>query len=294
MISADWVVAHEATLRLSAFAAVLGALALAERAWPTRGDARPARRQLSNLGLVLLDTALLRVAFPVLAVALAVAVHARGGGVFGWLAWPPWVAGVVAFVLLDAAVYWQHRLMHRVPVLWRFHRVHHTDTRFDVSTGVRFHPGEIALSMGLKLALVAMLGAPPAAIVVFEVCLAAASLWTHADLALPPRIDRALRRIMVTPSMHRLHHSTVVAETNSNYGFQLSLWDRVFRSYRNAPTGDERSMPIGLAEWRDPAALGLVALLLQPFRAVPTAPEARADAPRSPRRHDTHKDSPHA
>ena len=246
-------------------------LALAERAWPARDDARPARRQLSNLGLVLIDTALLRVAFPLLAVVLAMQVQARGGGLFGALDWPLWLEIGVVVVLFDLAIYWQHRLMHVVPLLWPLHRVHHTDTAFDVTTGIRFHPLEIALSMGIKLGLVLVLGPHPVAVIVSEVLLSATSLFTHADFALPARVDRALRKLVVTPSMHRIHHSVLRHETDSNYGFNLSLWDRLFRSYRAQPERPEREMPIGLIQWRDPASLSLVALLLQPFRRLPTA-----------------------
>jgi sterol desaturase/sphingolipid hydroxylase (fatty acid hydroxylase superfamily) len=265
----DALVECEALLRAVAFIGVLLLLALIERRWSARGDSRAARRQGVNLGLVVIGTLILRFAFPLLAVALAVAVHAAGGGLFGMLHWPLAVEIVLAVVILDAAIYGQHRLMHRVPWLWRLHRVHHSDTGFDVTTGVRFHPLEIALSMAIKLGLVAMLGPHPAAVVLFELLLSLASLFTHADFALPPRLDRWLRRFVVTPSMHRIHHSLIRRETDSNYGFSLSLWDRLFRSYRSAPARCERSMPIGLAEWRDPAALGLWALLLQPFRSAP-------------------------
>jgi len=264
-----FLVEHEAALRLSAFAALLLLLASAERLWPARGDARRAPRQLANLGLMLIDTGLLRVAFPVLAVAFAVAVHARGGGLFGALDWPAWLEIAIAVALFDLVIYWQHRLLHVLPWLWPMHRVHHSDVAFDVSTGVRFHPLEIALSMGIKLALVAALGPDPAAVVISELLLAAASLFTHTDIALPARLDRALRRVIVTPSMHRIHHSTIPAETNSNYGFNLSLWDRLFGSYRARSKRPELQMPIGLSEWRDPSQLGFAALLLQPFRQPP-------------------------
>lgn len=270
----DSILQHEAGLRLGIFAGLLLALALAERAWPARGDARPARRQASNLALVLIDTGLLRVAFPVLAAALAVQVHARGGGLFGVLDWPLWLEIGVAVALFDLAIYWQHRMMHVVPLLWPLHRVHHSDTAFDVTTGIRFHPLEIALSMGIKLGLVLVLGPHAAAVIVSEVLLSAASLFTHADFALPARVDRTLRKVIVTPSMHRIHHSVLQRETDSNYGFNLSLWDRLFGSYRAQPERPEREMPIGLTQWRDPSTLGLLALLLQPFRRAPAAPAA--------------------
>lgn len=288
----DFIVGNEATLRLVGFILVLGVLAGAERLWPSRGDAAPARRQWSNLGLVALDTALVRLAFPVVAVVLAAQVHARGGGLFGLLDWPLWLEIAVAVVILDAAIYWQHRLLHVIPFLWPLHRVHHSDVAFDVTTGVRFHPLEIGLSMAIKLGLMVALGAHPAAVVIFEICLSAASLFTHADFAFPPRLDRALRTVIVTPSMHRIHHSVRREETDSNYGFNLSLWDRVFGSYRARAAEPERSMPIGLPQWRDPAELGLGSLLLQPFRRARRTPAAAdsvgAADTASP------KDTPHA
>ncbi len=268
----ETIVDQEAWLRLGSFVGVLALLALAERLWPARGDSAPARRQVANFGLVAIDTALLRIAFPVLAVVLAAGVHARGGGLLGTVDWPSWLEITMAVLLFDAAIYAQHRALHLIPVLWRLHRVHHTDTAFDVTTGVRFHPFEIALSMAIKLGLILLMGPHPAAVVIFEILLSAASLFTHADFAFGRTLERFVRAVIVTPSMHRVHHSVVRRETDSNYGFLLSLWDRLFGSYRERAEQSERSMPIGLAEWRDPAALGFVALLLQPFRETPPAP----------------------
>lgn len=265
----------EASIRLGAFIALLATLLFAQWRWPARGDGRPARRQLVNLGMVALGTGLLRVGFPVLAVAWAVQAH--GGGLFGLLAWPAWAEIAAAVLLLDLAIYWQHRIMHTVPLLWRLHRVHHCDTAFDVTTGVRFHPLEIALSMGFKLALISLLGPHPAAVLAFEMLLSLGSLFTHTDIALPRGLDRRLRWLFVTPSMHRIHHSTWRVETDSNYGFHLSVWDRLFASYTAAPARDERRMPIGLEQWREPRDQGLVSLLLNPFRPAP--PAGRSDRP---------------
>ena len=256
---------NEAGIRLLAFAGLLLILAGAQRRWPARNDGRWSQRQAVNLGLVLIDTLLLRLLFPLLAVGLALRMQADDAGLFNRLDWPPWLAIVLAVLLLDVAIYWQHRLMHLIPVLWRLHRVHHSDTAFDVTTGVRFHPFEIVLSMALKLGLVWLLGPHPAAVVIFELLLSVGALVTHTDVALPPRLDRTLRTLLVTPSMHRIHHSVRHEETDSNYGFHLSIWDRLFRSYRAAPADPERSMPIGLAELRDRRDQGLIALLWQPF-----------------------------
>lgn len=266
MAALDFIADNEAALRFGGFALVLATLAFAERRWALRGDGRRARRQWSNLGLVVIDTAVLRLAFPLLATALAVGLHASGAGLFGWLAWPQWLEIVLAVLLFDVAIYWQHRLLHRIGWLWPLHRVHHSDLALDVTTGVRFHPLEIALSAGVKLGVVAVLGPHPAAVVIFAVLLSAASLFTHADFAFPPGIESRLRALLVTPSMHRIHHSVRREETDSNYGFLLSLWDRVFGSYRAQSVRPERDMPLGQPQWRDAAMLGLGALLLQPFR----------------------------
>lgn len=257
---------YEAALRLGGFLLVGLVLALLQWKLPLRGDSRPSRRQAVNLGLVTIDTMILRLAFPLLAVAWAIDVHARGQGLFGLLGWPTWLEIVLAILLLDVAIYWQHRLMHRIPLLWRMHRVHHADPGFDLTTGVRFHPLEIMLSMALKLALVTVLGPHPVAVVAFELLLSVGSLWTHTDITLPVRHDRRLRWLLVTPSMHRIHHSTWRPETDSNYGFHLSVWDRLFRSYRHAPQHPEKTMPIGLDEYRDERDQRLLALLWNPFR----------------------------
>lgn len=275
---------HETVLRLGSFVVLLVVLAVAERVWPARGDARPARRQLANLGLMVLNTALLRIAFPLLAVVLAAQVHARAGGVFGWLQLSPWLEIPLAVLVFDATIYWQHRMMHVVGPLWRLHRVHHSDIAFDVTLGVRFHPLEMVVSMLVKLGFVVVLGPAAVAVMIAEILLAAASLFTHADFAFPARWDTRLRTVLVTPSMHRVHHSVLRAETDSNYGFLLSWWDRVFGSYRAHPLQPECEMPIGLTPWRQPAQLGFGALLLQPFRRLPAA--SAASSPTSEERTD--------
>lgn len=266
--------ALENPLRLGVFAGLLLALAIAERVWPRRGDARPAWRQATNLALMAIDTALLRVVFPVLAVAFAAGLAARDIGLLPWLGIDGWIAVALAFLALDLAIYGQHRLFHRIPLLWRLHRVHHADTAFDVTLAVRFHPLEIALSMAIKFAVVAALGAPPLAVLLFEVALSAGSLFTHADLRLPPAVDRVLRWFVVTPDMHRVHHSVHRAETDSNFSFHLSLWDRLFGSYVEAPRDGHTGMAIGLHEFRAPADQTLPALLLNPFRDPPATGRA--------------------
>jgi len=257
---------NEAAIRLGGFGAALALLGLLQWRFSLRGDSRPARRQLTNFALVVIDTLLLRLAFPVLAVAFAASVHDGGSGLLGAVDAPFWAEFTFAVLVLDLAIYWQHRLFHKIPLFWRFHRVHHADRGFDLSTGVRFHPVEIALSMLIKFGVIWLVGAHPAAVLVFEIVLNLGSLWTHTDLALPARIDRRLRWLIVTPSMHRIHHSTRRRETDSNYGFHLSIWDRLFTSYTKDPAQPEKTMPIGLDDYPRDEDQTLTALLLNPFR----------------------------
>jgi len=265
-MSTTYLLSHEGALRMLAFVGVGLLLWLLQRRHALRGDGRADRRLLRNLGLVVISTLLLRLSFPLLAVGYAITREAQGGGLFSHIMWPAWLEFGLALLLLDCAIYWQHRLMHSVPLLWRLHRVHHSDIAFDVSTGVRFHPLEIALSMLYKLALIWLLGPSALAVLVFELLLSLSSLFSHADVALPRPMDRRLRWVLVTPSMHRIHHSPIPHETNSNYSFNLSLWDRCFGSYRALPAAPEAQMLIGIETFRRPADQGLLALLLQPLR----------------------------
>ncbi len=260
--------AHEKALRLGAFLGVFAVMALAEALVPRRrrGLAR-LQRWPANLGIVVIDTLVLRLAFPTAAVGVAMLAAARGFGVLHWLHLPPAPAFVIALLVLDLAIYAQHVLFHAVPLLWRLHRMHHTDLDFDVTTALRFHPVEILLSMALKIGLVAALGAPAAAVLAFEVVLNAAAMFNHANARLPLRLDAALRLVLVTPDMHRVHHSTRIEETNSNYGFNLPWWDRLFGTYRAAPRAGQEGMTIGLDAFRAPEELRLDRLLTQPLRA---------------------------
>ncbi len=267
----------EAPLRLAVFIGALLLLALAQWRWPLRGDGRPGRRQARNMGLILIDTAVLRLAFPILAVAFAIECQARALGLLNLQSMPFWLSVALTVLLLDLAIYWQHRLLHMLPWLWRMHRVHHSDTGFDLTTGVRFHPLEMLLSMGLKLALIALLGADPLGVLLFELLLSLGALFTHTDISLPRPLDRVLRWVIVTPTMHRIHHSVLRHETNSNFGFHLSVWDRLFRSYRETSERDERSMPIGIEDFRSASQQTLVALLLQPMKSVEKPPPRPAE-----------------
>ncbi|MEM7053623.1 MAG: sterol desaturase family protein [Pseudomonadota bacterium] len=256
----------EPAIRLGGFLLLIAVLGYLQWLRPLRGDPNRLRRTTVNLSLSIINTLILRLAFPLLAVAWAVDVYQREAGLLGALQWPVWLTIPLAVVIFDLAIYWQHRLMHFVPLLWRLHRIHHTDREFDLTTGVRFHPIEIMLSMSLKLGLIALLGPHPIAVLMFELLLSLFALWTHSNLALPQTIDRPMRWLLVTPSMHRIHHSTWQPETDANYGFHLSCWDRLFGSYRAKPRQDERNMPIGLDEFMQDRDQRLSALLINPFR----------------------------
>ncbi|MEW5420686.1 sterol desaturase family protein [Amorphus sp. 3PC139-8] len=261
------VLAHEPLIRLVAFLAILAAMAIAEIAAPRRRREIPRLvRWSNNLGLVIVDTLALRLAFPVLAVGVALSVDAHGFGLLNWLDVPEGMAIVIAFIVLDLAIYGQHVAFHAVPALWRVHRMHHADLEIDVTTGLRFHPIEILLSMAFKLAVVALIGAPAVAVLLFEVVLNAMAMFNHANLRLPEGIDRLLRLVVVTPDMHRVHHSIERRETDSNYGFNLSVWDRLFKTYIPQPKAGHDRMTIGLPLFRTRRDLWLDRMLIQPFR----------------------------
>jgi sterol desaturase/sphingolipid hydroxylase (fatty acid hydroxylase superfamily) len=265
----------EAAIRLGLFLGVLALMLALERVLPWRAGAElGARRWPGNLGLGVLGALLVRASLPVAAIGAAAWAEQRGLGLLNWLATPTWLAVPVAVVVLDLLVYWQHRITHAVPLLWRLHRVHHADPELDATSALRFHPFEILLSMVLKMAAVVALGAPPVAVLVFEVLLNATAMFNHAAIRLPAPLERALRRLLVTPDMHRIHHSERQDETDSCYGFCLSLWDRIFGSYRAAPAAGE-AIRIGVSGWRAPALQRLDRLLLLPFRRAPG--EAAAD-----------------
>ena len=264
---ADAVFAYEPYVRLGAFGGVFAAMAIWEIFGPRREQATGrGLRWPNNLGVVAVDTLLVRLVFPITAVGLAVVAEARGSGLFHAITLPTWIAAVSSVVLLDLAIYFQHVLFHAVPALWRLHRMHHADLEFDVTTGLRFHPIEILLSMVIKLAVIAALGAPAVAVLIFEVLLNATSMFNHSNVRIPLGLDRALRWFVVTPDMHRVHHSILMRETNSNFGFNLPWWDRLFGTYRAQPSAGHDGMTIGIEQFRDPRELRLDRMLLQPFR----------------------------
>ncbi len=259
--------AYEPYVRLGAFGGVFAVMAIWELVGPRRQQViGRAMRWPSNLGVVAVDTLLVRLVFPITAVGLALVAEAHGSGLFNAITLPVWIAVVASVVLLDLAIYFQHVLFHAVPALWRLHRMHHADLEFDVTTGLRFHPIEILLSMVIKLAMVAALGAPAVAVLIFEVLLNATSLFNHSNVRIRVGFDRALRWFVVTPDMHRVHHSILSRETNSNFGFNLPWWDRLFGTYRAQPAAGHDAMTIGIDEFRDPRELGLDRMLLQPLR----------------------------
>ncbi len=263
----DTLLAAEPAIRLTVFLGMLAAMAFWELAAPRRRrDIPRVIRWTNNLALVVVDTIILRLTFPILAVALAVLAEQRGWGLFNALDAPFWVAFPASMLMLDLAIYLQHVLFHAVPGLWRLHRMHHADLDFDATTGLRFHPAEILISMGIKLAVVAALGPPAVAVLVFEVILNATALFNHANIDLPRGVDRALRLVIVTPDMHRVHHSTDPRETNSNYGFNLPWWDRILGTYVAQPAKGHDHMQIGIAQFRTPRDLWLDRMLVQPFR----------------------------
>jgi len=263
----ETILATEATIRLAIFLGVLAAMALWEVAAPRRRREIPrVIRWTNNLALVVVDTIILRLSFPILAVGLAVMAEDLGWGLFNNIDVPFWVAVVVSMLLLDLAIYLQHVMFHAVPGLWRLHRMHHADLDFDATTGLRFHPVEILISMGIKLAAVAALGPPAVAVLLFEVILNATALFNHANIDLPRPVDRVLRLFVVTPDMHRVHHSIDPRETNSNYGFNLPWWDRLLGTYIAQPAMGHEGMEIGIEQFRTRRDLWLDRMLIQPLR----------------------------
>ena len=258
---------NEATIRLGAFIGVFTAMALWEAAAPRRprSYSRLARWP-SNLAIVAFNTVLLRLLLPATALSLALIAAQRGWGLLNNLRLPWWSTVVVSVVLLDLAIYLQHVMFHAVPALWRLHRMHHADLDIDLTTGARFHPIEIILSMLIKFGVVAALGASAVGVLIFEVLLNATSMFNHGNVHIPVGLDRWVRWFLVTPDMHRVHHSIVVGETNSNFGFNLPWWDRLLGTYRDQPAAGHQGMTIGIEQFRDGRELWLDRMLLQPFR----------------------------
>jgi sterol desaturase/sphingolipid hydroxylase (fatty acid hydroxylase superfamily) len=256
----------EEAIRLAAFLGVLVTIAAWELVAPKRklSDSKK-RRWIANLSMVAIDTLLVRLVVPVLPAGTAILARERGWGILNQVELPEWLAIVIAVIVLDFVIYLQHMLFHFLPILWRLHRMHHSDLDIDVTTGNRFHPLEILISTGIKLAVVMVIGAPVAAVVAFEVILNATSQFNHGNIRMPHQLDRLLRCFVVTPDMHRVHHSIIPRETNSNFGFNVPWWDRLCGTYRPQPELGHEGMTIGLKEFRDSRRLTLFHLLVQPF-----------------------------
>jgi len=256
----------ESSIRLGSFAGVLILMAAWELLFPRRRLAvRKSTRWLSNLGLVVLNTVAVRLLLPLGAVGMALVAKEHGWGLFNNLSIAMPAAVLLSVIALDFAIYLQHVLFHAVPILWRLHMVHHADLDFDVSTGLRFHTIEILLSMGIKFAAIVLIGPPALAVVIFEVVLNATSMFNHGNVRLPLWLDRVLRLLVVTPDMHRVHHSVIVSETNSNFGFNLPWWDFLFGTYHAQPVAGHEQMTIGLSQFRDERVDRLHWMLVLPF-----------------------------
>ena len=263
-----FIFANEQILRLGFFLGIFAVIGLWELAAPRRVlTVSRGPRWAANLGIVALDTVLLRLLFPFAAVGVAAFCTANGWGLLNHFQVPFMIAVPLAVIALDFVIWLQHVMVHAVPALWRVHRVHHADPDYDVTTGVRFHPIEIVLSMLIKFATIAVLGPPTVAVVIFEVLLNATSMFNHGNLRLPPGLDRVLRWFVVTPDMHRVHHSIEDDEANSNFGFNLPWWDRLFGTYREQPRAGHIGMTIGIRDHRDPREVArLPGMLLLPFK----------------------------
>lgn len=263
------VIENEILIRVTIFLTIFAVLATLESLWPRRTrQQQRSRRWFTNWSIVVIDSICLRLlalALPLLAIGAAIDAERTQTGVFHTVNWPVWLEILLAMLVLDFVIWAQHLLTHKIPFLWRLHRVHHADIDVDVSTAIRFHPIEIALSMLIKIGTVYLLGAPALAVILFEIILNGTALFNHANLRIPQRLDAVLRVFLVTPDMHRVHHSTRRDEHDSNYGFSLSLWDRIFGTYIAQPEMDHEDMQTGL-EWRDERTAELTWSLLLPFK----------------------------
>lgn len=262
----EWIISNEPVIRLGSFAGIFGLMAiweiLASRRELTTGKGR---RWLGNLSLVILDTLVVRLLFPTAALGMAAMVKDLGWGVLNVVSVPYWSAVLISIVVLDLAIYFQHVMFHALPALWRLHMVHHADLDLDVTSGSRFHPLEIVLSMFIKLGVISVLGPPLLGVLIFEVVLNALAMFNHANARIPLPLDRVLRWIIVTPDMHRVHHSVEKPEHNSNFGFNLSCWDRVLGTYKDQPAKGHEGMIIGLKSFRERSWQSLPRLLSMPF-----------------------------
>ncbi|NCG17857.1 MAG: sterol desaturase family protein [Rhodobacterales bacterium] len=262
----DWLIDNEPAVRLGIFFGVFGVMAT----WEVLAARRPlsmpkGKRWLANMGLVAFNNVLLRLLMPTAVVGVAAYAVDSGWGLLNLVHLPIWMAVIASVVLLDMAIYFQHLVFHAVPILWRLHRVHHADRDYDVTLGTRFHPIEILLSLGIKFCLILLLGPPVVAVMLFEVSLNATAMFNHGNVRLPLALDRVLRLFVVTPDMHRVHHSVIASETHSNFGFSIPWWDRMFGTYQAQPAAGHGQMTIGLPQQQDDTHQTLLWLLVYPF-----------------------------
>jgi sterol desaturase/sphingolipid hydroxylase (fatty acid hydroxylase superfamily) len=264
---AESILTGEPAIRLGIFVSTFAVMAVWEWLGPRRGRSiGRVRRWPNNIGVAFVDTILARVAAPAGAVGFALYAQVHRWGLFNSVLLPAWLKLLISLVALDFAIYLQHRLFHYVPALWRLHRMHHADLEIDVTTGARFHPIEILLSLGVKFLVIVPMGAPPLSVLIFEIGLNASSMFNHGNVRIPAWLDRLLRWLVVTPDMHRVHHSVIRRETDSNFGFNFPWWDRLFKTYRAQPEAGHQAMTIGIEQFRDPKELFLGRMLTQPFR----------------------------
>ena len=262
----DYIVHHEATIRLAFFSGIFAIVALSEVLSARRPlTTSKGNRWFANIGIVIINTVLLRFLFPAGAVGMSLWVEREGWGVFNHLQSPFWLEVVLSIMFLDFIIYLQHVMFHAVPILWRLHMMHHADMDFDVTTGTRFHPIEIIISIFIKISAIIVIGASPLSVIIFEILLNGTAMFNHGNLFIHLGVDRRLRLFVVTPDMHRVHHSVFPSETNSNFGFNLPWWDRLMGTYRAQPSRGHDDMTIGLNQFRDPSRLTLTRILALPF-----------------------------
>ena len=257
---------NETIVRLGIFAGALIIFSSLEAIFPRRARNLPRQgRWLTHIGITVINSLAVRILGPLTAIAIAIWASTNEIGLFNLTEFPLWVEVTLAFILLDFAIYLQHIISHRVPLFWRFHKVHHTDRDLDASSAIRFHPIEILLSMLYKCGLVLLIGPAAIAVLIFEIVLNASAIFNHANLRLPLGLDKILRAIIVTPDMHRVHHSVIEGETNSNFGFNFSLWDKLCRTYKAQPQEGHKNMTIGLSEHQNSSPAKLLWSLKLPF-----------------------------
>ena len=261
-----FIIDDEVFFRLSFFCGIFVFMAVWEIIAPRRSLSNPrTTRWFNNLMLTLLNSLLVRWLFPITAIGFAIYSREQHWGIFNISEIPKWATGIMSIIVLDLTIYAQHVFFHKIPFFWRFHRMHHTDLDIDVTSGTRFHPVEIIISMGIKMAIIGILGAPPLSVLIFEVLLNGTSMFNHSNVFITYRIDKLLRTFLVTPDMHRVHHSVIIKETNSNFGFNFPFWDRIFGTYRGQPASGHEAMTIGLANYRNQKWLTLPWMLAVPF-----------------------------